>query len=240
MKYLNFDLLSDLDSQTFQQQMPYPWVNPYGLLYEDRYRSLLETLPDQTIFTSTFGRARKYGQQSHDRFTLKYRSDLSLPGPWEEFIRELQGKEYKSFLKDLLQCRSLELDFFWFYTPNGCSISPHCDHKNKVGAHLFYMNTEQDWKPEWGGETLILDDGGKLERESAPSFDEFSSTIPSKAIGNYSLIFARTANSWHGMKEIRCPEDRMRRVFMVAIKRNTPFDRLSRFFTLNKKPATDY
>ncbi|MCA9472527.1 MAG: hypothetical protein MRJ96_16895 [Nitrospirales bacterium] len=240
MHYLNAEMLESLPSRAFQQQTPYPWINPYGMLYEDRYRSLLETLPEQAIFTSTFGRARKYGQKSHDRYTLKYRKDLSLARPWAEFIQELQGQKYGNFLKTFFQCRSFELDFFWFYTPNGCSISPHCDHKNKIGAHLFYMNTEQDWSPEWGGETLILDDGGKLERKSAPSFDEFSSTIPSKAIGNYSLLFARTENSWHGMKEIRCPENRMRRVFMVAIKRHNPLEQLSRFFGLSKKPVEEY
>ncbi len=239
MNYLNSALLRDVDQVGFHSQAPYPWVNPYGLLHEDRYCALLEALPDQSVFASTFGRPRKYGQKSHDRYTLKYQDGLSLPLPWREFIQELRGEEYRKFLQTLLRCRSIELDFFWFYTPNGCSISPHCDHKNKVGAHLFYLNTEKDWKPEWGGETLILDDGGSLERKSAPGFEEFTNIIPSRAIGNYSLIFSRTSNSWHGMKEIHCPDDRMRKVFMVAIKRVTPLDRLSRLFGKNTS-SSDY
>ncbi|WP_447971251.1 hypothetical protein [Nitrospira sp. M1] len=230
MTYLNSETLGAIDVDAYQRQNPYPWVNPYGLLREEAYQCLIDALPDISLFNTTFGRARKYGQKSHDRFTLKYRQGLTLPDPWEEFLQELQGEEYGSFLKTFLKCRSFELDFFWFYTPNGCSISPHCDHKNKVGAHLFYFSTPTDWSPEWGGETLILDDGGHLDRKSAPDFDAFQHIIPSRAIGNYSLLFSRTPNSWHGMKEIHCPEDRMRKVFMVAIKHLTPMDRLSRVF----------
>ena len=237
--YFNSELLEAVDAQAYWAQSPYPWVNPYGLLHDEKYHCLLDTLPDKSLFTSTFGRSRKYGQKSHDRFTLKYRDGLALPSPWQEFIKELRGNTYGNFLNKLLQSRSFELDFFWFYTPDGCSISPHCDHKNKIGAHLFYFNTENDWKAEWGGETLILDDGGKIDRKSAPDFEAFSRSIPSRAMGNYSLLFSRTPKSWHGMQEIHCPEDRMRKVFMVAVKRVTPLDRMSRFFGVQRSTA-DY
>ena len=232
--YLNDDKLEAIDPQAYCAQSPFPWVNPFGLLHEEAFRHLLEALPDRSLFTPTFGRSRKYGQKSHDRFTLKYREGLTLPKPWEEFLQELRGKPYRNFLSKLFHTRSFEIDFFWFYTPDGCSISPHCDHKNKVGAHLFYFNTDQDWKPEWGGETLLLDDGGHINRKSAPEFEEFSNEIASRTIGNYSLIFTRTPNSWHGMKEIHCPEDFMRKVFMVAVKHVTPIDRLSRFFGMGR------
>lgn len=237
--YLNHEILESVDVEKYRAQSPYPWVNPYGLLHEDAFFQLLDDLPDLSLFTSTFGRSRKYGQKSHDRYTLKYRHGLILPKPWEELLKELQGKIYRNFLSQLFQSRSFELDFFWFYTPDGCSISPHCDHKNKIGAHLFYFNTEKDWKPEWGGETLLLDDGGKINRKSAPKFEEFSHEIASRTLGNYSLLFSRTPNSWHGMKEIHCPEDSMRKVFMVAVKRVTPMDRISRLFGMGR-PSEEY
>ena len=135
--YLNHEILESVDVEKYRAQSPYPWVNPYGLLHEDAFFQLLDDLPDLSLFTSTFGRSRKYGQKSHDRYTLKYRHGLILPKPWEELLKELQGKIYRNFLSQLFQSRSFELDFFWFYTPDGCSISPHCDHKNKIGAHLF-------------------------------------------------------------------------------------------------------
>lgn len=122
------------------------------------------------------------------------------------------------------------MDFFWFFTPSGCSVSPHCDHKDKIGAHLFYMNTKDDWDPAWGGETLLFDDGGKLPRSSAPDFSDFQQTISSNSVGNYSLLFARTTNSWHGVKEISCQEGSYRKLFMVAIKKFSPVERLTSFW----------
>jgi hypothetical protein len=51
--------------------------------------------------------------------------------------------------------------------------------------------------------------------------------------GNRSLLFARQGNSWHGVREIRCPEDRMRKVFIVVIDRYVPVSRIQRFWTTN-------
>ena len=164
--YLDWDRLNAIDPSTFQSQKPFPWINPYGLLMEQGYRRLLETLPDVSLFTAIFGKQRKYGQQSHDRFLLLYHDALDITTPWKEFITELRGKDYQAFLRRVLGIRSFELLFYWFYTPTSCSVSPHCDSKRKLGSHIFYFNTLQDWDRSWGGETLILDDGGRLDYTS--------------------------------------------------------------------------
>ena len=65
----------------------------------------------------------------------------------------------------LFNVNSLELTLHWHYTPNGCSVSPHCDAKHKLGSHIFYLNTEKDWKEHWGGETVVLDDEGQFDRQ---------------------------------------------------------------------------
>ena len=114
-------------------------------------------------------------------------------------------------------------------------MSPHCDSERKLGSHIFYFNTAQDWNPSWGGETLILDDGGRFKRESAPHFDNFERAIPSQALGNYSLLFARKGHSWHGVREIHCPEGYLRKVFIVVINRCTLVDRLRRIFVKSAK-----
>ena len=114
-------------------------------------------------------------------------------------------------------------------------MSPHCDSERKLGSHIFYFNTAQDWNPGWGGETLILDDGGRFKRESAPHFDDFARVIPSQALGNSSLLFARKGHSWHGVREIHCPEGYLRKVFIVVINRYTPVDRLRRLFGKSAK-----
>jgi hypothetical protein len=228
MRYLDVARLNALDPEAFQSRKPYPWLNPEGLLTEEGYARLHKTLPDISLFTPLFGKQRKYGQRSHDRFTLEYHEGLEVAQPWKEFIGELQSKDYHYFLRRMIGVRSFELFFHWHYTPNGCSVSPHCDAKRKLGSHIFYFNTAQDWDAAWGGETVILDDGGRFDYKSAPSFSDFEHVIASEALGNRSLLFARQDHSWHGVREIRCPQDAMRKVFIVVVNRYTPLDRLRR------------
>ncbi len=235
MTYIDFQRFAAIDPQLFQQKKPYPWINPEGFLTAEGHQQLLATLPDVSIFQRRFGVARAHGQQSHDRFTLEYHDDLPLAPTWKAFVAELYGQEYQAWLRRLFNVKSLELTLHWHYTPNGCSVSPHCDAKHKLGSHIFYFNTEQDWEEHWGGETVILDDDGQFDRKSAPKFEDFNKATVSKAIGNYSLLFARNGNSWHGVKEIQCPTDRMRKVFIVVINRFNMLDRAKRVFGTSAK-----
>lgn len=228
MAYLNLERMAGLDAAAFRHRYPYPWVNPEGLLTEDGYRSLREALPELSQFERNFDKPRKYGQQSHNRFSLQYREGLALPEPWQAFITELQGPDYRAFLRRMLGSSAFELDFHWHYTPQGCSVSPHCDANWKLGSHIFYFNTPDDWDPSWGGETVILDDGGRFSRRSAPQFADFERQYPTQALGNYSLLFIRRGNSWHGVREIDCPEGAMRKVFIVVIRRPAPAEYLRR------------
>ncbi len=235
MSFLDFSRLSAIAPNQFQQAHPYPWINPEGLLTEEGHQELLATLPDVSLFQRRFGVTRAHGQQSHDRYTLEYEEDLPLAPAWEAFIAELYDKQYQTWLKHLFNVHSLELTFHWHYTPHGCSVSPHCDAKHKLGSHIFYLNTEQDWEESWGGETVILDDAGKYDRKSAPKFEDFKKATVSRAIGNYSLLFARRGNSWHGVREIHCPPDKMRKVFIVVVNRFTLLDRVQRLFGKSAK-----
>lgn len=218
MTYLDMDALRALDPAAFQGRRPYPWANPAGLLTEEGFRHLRDTLPDVSRFNRVFGRQRKYGQQSHDRFNLEYEPGMELAPPWRDFIAELEGPAYRAVLSTLLARKRFSLRFHWHYTPNGCSVSPHCDSRDKLGSHIFYFNTAEDWDPSWGGETLILDDSGRHDPRSAPGFDAFDRTWPAEALGNRSLLFARRDRSWHGVREIACPPDALRKVFIVVIE----------------------
>ena len=231
MQYLDFDRLEAIDPAEYRAQKPYPWVNPEGLLTPEGFEALYRNMPDVAIFKRFFGKQRKAGQQPHDRFTLEFTDDTPVPTPWREFIGELAGKRYRRALYRLLGVRSLALNFHWHYTPNGCSVSPHCDSTRKLGSHIFYFNTEEDWKPEWGGETVVLDDGGRFDTASAPAFEDFDEAISSEAMGNRSFLFSRRGNSWHGVREIQCPPDRMRRVFIVVLNRADPLARLRAVFS---------
>jgi hypothetical protein len=217
MTYLDYDRMAAIDARAFRSQAPYPWMNPEGLLTDAGYQRLLTTLPDVSVFERNFGIERAHGQQSHDRFVLEYHEDLPVADAWHAFVAELRGADYYGFLKRMFGRGFLRLRFHWHYTPRGCSVSPHCDNRDKLGSHIFNFNTAADWDPAWGGQTLILDDGGRFDRRSAPGFEEFDSVVAADNLGNRSVLFARRGNSWHGVREIRCPEGAMRKVFIVIV-----------------------
>lgn len=217
MTYIDYAKLDAIDIEAFRDTKPYPYLNPVGLLTDEAFERLRTTLPPLEAMQPFFGYERSHGQQSHDRYVLEYEDHLEIAPAWREFIEELRGSRYKNFLYKAFDTRFLQLNFHWHYTPNGCSVSPHCDAKHKLGSHIFYFNTPGDWEPSWGGETIVLDDGGRFDRESAPKFEEFDRAIHAEAMGNRSFLFARSGNSWHGVQEIKCPEGRYRKVFIVVV-----------------------
>lgn len=227
--YLDIDKLRSIETEHFQDADPFPWINPKALISEDGYRQLVADLPDPEHFRSSFGRRRRHGQESHDRFALNYSDKLDLRTSWRGFIDDLKGPAYRQFLQRLLGVDDFDLTFHWHYTPRDCSLSAHCDAEWKLASHIFYFNTEDDWEERWGGQTLILDDGGSLSHRSAPTLDEFERVIPSKAIGNNSLLFQRTNHSWHGMYPLKQPIGVMRKVFIAEVRK---VDLMTRFRTL--------
>ncbi|MFQ5633751.1 MAG: hypothetical protein ACE5G3_00280 [Gammaproteobacteria bacterium] len=218
MQYLDLERLDALDEQEFANTKPYPFVNPAGLLTDEGYACLVENEVDVSVMTPSFGRKRSHGQYSHDRYVLEYQPDLDVvPTAWKEFIAELHGPHYTRFIRRMYRCRNFRLNMHWHYAPNGCAVSPHCDAAHKRGSHIFYLNTREDWDPAWGGATLILDDHGRAKANSAPAFEDFDRIVAGECIGNYSTLFERRDRSWHGVRELKCPDGRLRKVFIVVI-----------------------
>ena len=218
VKYFDQTAMGAMDDAAFRAARPYPWVNPSGLLHGQAFEELRAKMPPVELFNSSFGKRRKHGQQSHDRYALTYHPDLPIDPAWHEFLAELGSPAYRDFLARMIGNSRFDLEFRWHYTPNGCSVSPHCDAYWKLGSHIFYFNTEDDWDPSWGGETVILDDHGRFGFRSAPSFDDFDEAQGSESLGNRSLLFIRNGHSWHGVREINCPEGALRKIFLVVIK----------------------
>jgi len=228
MTYFDYDRLAGLDAAAFQTQQPFPWINPRGLLTDRAHQRLVETLPDVSLFERNFGTKRSFGQQPHDRYALEYSNDLDVAAPWRAFIAEIKGQRYRAFVRRMLGIDRFDINCHWHYATNGCSVSAHCDARRKYGSHIFYLNTPEDWDPAWGGQTEVLDDQGRLAHAANPEFDELAPVATSQAVGNYSLLFKRGEHSWHGVREIRCPPDRMRKIFIVVFNRVTPLIRLRR------------
>jgi hypothetical protein len=196
-------------------------MNPAELLLPAAFEALNESLPDVSQFEKSFDAPRRAGQMPHNRYKLEYDKKLSVPAHWGRFIAELRSARYRRAMSRLLGVRSLEFRMHWHYAPRGSSVSPHCDGERKLGSHIFYFHGEGDWDQAWGGETLVLDDGGKFSPDSAPDFDEFVGAVKAESSGNRSFIFSRNGNSWHGVRPLQCPEDRMRKVFIVVLNQSS-------------------
>ncbi len=216
MKYINIEKLRNLDRNGFLTIKPYPYLNEEGLLTAQGYRDLLHNMPALDLFDTRIGEQRVGGQAPHDRYSLEYRPGLPVPQPWQEFIAELRSDAYRHELERLLGARKLEFRMHWHYTPTGMDVSPHCDARREHGSHLFYFNSKEDWEPSWGGATLVLDDGGRLDCKTAPPLEEFDAVHELESIGNYSALLLRTDRAWHAVRPITCPEDRMRKIFILV------------------------
>jgi hypothetical protein len=217
MQYLNREVLESLSAESFQKAQPYPYVHINNSLTAEGYARLHETLPDVEKFDRHVGMKRGHGQAAHNRYMLHYRAGLELPAPWRKFVNELHGEYYQQFLCRLLGARTYIPTFSWHYAWAGCDVSPHCDASRKRATHIFHFNDENDWNQAWGGETLILASERPIPTHSAPTFDELTVAAAHGPGGNGSLLFQRTPHSWHGMKPLKCPPEKLRQIFSVTL-----------------------
>jgi hypothetical protein len=220
MEYLNCDCTEGVSAADFQGRRPYPWVNLPGTLTSQGFEQLRQTLPDVSLFDRKVAVKRAFNQGYHDRYILHYRQGMKLAAPWQEFIDELHGKTYDSFVRRLFGLRRhsrVILTMEWYYGWQGCAVSPHCDARRKLGTHIFYFNTDDDWKSNWGGHILIMDDQGRWKTHSGPSFDDLQVAASLDPRGNGSLLFQRTAHSWHGVRPLEAPPNHLRKLFIVTI-----------------------
>ncbi|MEZ5569135.1 MAG: hypothetical protein R3E54_12450 [Halioglobus sp.] len=222
MKYLDIDTLRNLSREDFLAVKPYPYFNE-PVLTDAGYNELLANMPPLELFEQKFGYERRAGQAPHDRYSLEYAPGMPVPLPWQTFIGELCSDAYRGEIARLLGARKIEFRFHWHYTPSGADVSPHCDARREHGSHLFYFNSPEEWDPAWGGATLVLDDGGRLDFNSAPDYADFDDITECQSIGNFSALMLRTDHSWHAVRAIDCPPDKLRRVFIVVVNPDNLF-----------------
>jgi len=220
MEYLNRRCLEALAAKEFREREPYPFVDLRDTLTAEGYERLRGTLPDISLFDRKVGVKRAYGQGYHDRSILHYLPGVAGADPWKEFIAELQGDTYVGFVRrafGLRPTKPLIPTMEWYYAWQGCGVSPHCDARRKLATHIFYFNTESDWHSDWGGRILIMDDGKRMKAHSAPEFEQLGVAASLDPRGNGSLLFGRTAHSWHGVRPLESPPGHLRKLFIVTI-----------------------
>ncbi len=222
LQFLDAEVMHSVETESFRAIRPYPWSNPLNFVRPEQMRKLIADLPPQEQFRERFDYARKHGQESHNRFVLDYTDELSLAPSWHAFVEELRGDTYREFVCRLLDVRQVRFSFQWHYTPRGASVSPHVDSRRKIGSHIFYLNPDTEWRPEWGGQTLVLDDHGEFHRDSNPDVDSFHACQVSSNAENRSLIFGRGKKSWHAVRALECPEGVLRKIFIVRYEKHQP------------------
>lgn len=223
MSFINYSVLGNISEKEFQNTKPFPWINPEGALTKEAFSKLEAALPDVALFEKSVGLKRAHGQKPHDRYELKYTKGVAVDPVWEEFIEEIFSPQYQNEIARIFGIKNFTTRCQWQYAYEGCSVSPHCDSPNKLGSQIFYMNTPKNWKEEWGGRTLVLDDGGKFSCDSAPDLSEFEIAGASIIIPNRSFIFGRNNHSWHAVEELVCPEGAYRKLFTVVFNRKPSF-----------------
>lgn len=216
MQCIRFEKWQAIDAAHYQAQKPYPYLNIMDLLYDDALQALNASTPDISLFKKCYDQQRAYGQQPHNRYNLEYSPDLPLSEAWLCFLRELTSAEYCEKLAVLMGVPKILIRFHWHYQLQGDSVCPHCDEENKLGTHLFYLNPEADWHTDWGGQTLILNDYGKIDPHSAPELEQLDCVAASKPNGNSSLLFTNKPHGWHAVKSLRCPKGAMRKMLLVV------------------------
>ena len=133
------------------------------------------------------------------------------------FLAELdEGSAYRDFIARMLGANDFSVRYAWHMGVTNSEVSPHRDNRKKLGTHIFYFNTDEDWDAAWGGEILVLE--GKQTDAGNPDFDEFTKAHAAPLLNNQSFLFKNTPNGWHGVKPLTCPEGRYRRLFNVIIE----------------------
>ena len=238
---INYELLTSFQQKLFIQNRPFPWYNFNTFLTEEGFNRLLQDFPSIELFEKHQGLERIYGQRPHNRYYLAYKTSVyhqiehrdrgiidykHLPQSWQTFIEELEtSRIYQDFIKSLFEVADFEIRYAWHIGVTNSEVSPHKDAEQKIGTHIFYFNTDDDWEPSWDGSTLVL--GEKLKNVMNPDFNDFTTVIPTQFTNNHSFLFKNTPNAWHGVKPLTCPEGKYRRLFNVIFEFPQTNSRLS-------------
>lgn len=229
----NQALITAFNKTDFTHRQPFPWYNFKSLLTEETFSALYTEFPALDFFEKHEGLARNHRQRPHDRYYLAYEETIytkldrqqekgiirheQLSPSWQVFMDALlTDSSYRQFICDLLGVNSFTARYAWHVATAGRSVSPHVDARNKIGTHIFYFNTSQDWKSEWGGSTLIL--GEKNCERMNPEISDFGTVEAVEVMDNRSFLFKNQPEAWHAVDTISCPPETHRRIFNVIFE----------------------
>ncbi|MDL2407116.1 2OG-Fe(II) oxygenase [Rhizobium calliandrae] len=224
--FIDYGLLRQFDFDGFKSKAPFPWENIEGFLTKEGFQALYTDYPSLELFEYHNNVRRGHGQRPHNRHFLAYESSAhhkgvvrheQLPATWQRFIDEIgTSDEYRRFIRRALGASEFILRYEWHVGSQGSEVSPHLDLPRKLGTHLLYFNTSDDWNHEWGGATLALE-GKKIEALN-PDFSDFESVSASRITDNRSFLFKNTSLAWHGATALTSPPGSYRRLFNIVVE----------------------
>jgi len=228
--FIDYELLRAFDADGFKSRAPFPWHNFGGFLTAEGFRALHGEFPPLELFEYHSNIRRAHGQRPHNRYYLAYESSIyhkqadsgvirrdQLPAAWQRFMDELESsEEYQNFIRRALGVSTFITRYAWHVGSQGSEVSPHVDAAEKIGTHILYFNTSDEWNPEWGGATLVL--GGKQTAAMNPDFAAFATRDEARIVDNHSFLFKNTPDAWHGVSALTCPPDSYRRLFNIIVE----------------------
>lgn len=231
--FINYDLLDRFPVEQFRLRQPFPWANLQGFLTSEGFARLYREFPPLEVFEEHRDIDRAYGQRPHNRYYLAYETSIyhlgerprkgvlsreQLPASWRAFMDELESSvRYHEFVRRALGVQTFQARYAWHLGFRGSEVSPHVDSTNKLGTHIIYFNTSDEWDPSWGGETLAL--GGRRTDVMNPDFSDFSTSAAAHVLDNGSFLFKNTPEAWHGVRRLTSPPGKFRRLFNVIFER---------------------
>ena len=231
-------VLDSLSLDEFRATKPFPWHHFTGALRPDAFAQLLADYPPLELFQWHQGLSGQYYSRPHDRWFLEYHPEgpsargqaqkADLPAVWQRFLDELE-RDDSAYRRHMLHWlgieREIELRLTWHLGVTGSEVSPHIDTDKKVGTHIFYFNTTDDWDAAWGGNLLVLDPGEQGGRDH--DFDDFRLEAEIDLLGNRSFLFKNDHRAWHGVRPLQCPDGHYRRLFNVVYEKPARTERRS-------------
>jgi hypothetical protein len=117
--FINQDLLSTVDADSFRSITPFPWHNFHEFLTPEGFETLYRDFPSLDLFEQHSGITRSHGQRPHNRYYLAYESSIyrskqrkngviqhdELPKSWQQFIEELETSDVYRKLIRVVKCR---------------------------------------------------------------------------------------------------------------------------------------
>jgi hypothetical protein len=239
-KFLDESVMAAFDVDAFLATRPFPWHTLDGLLTDVGFEALRNDYPPLELFDWHAGRRGRRYVKPQDRYFLEYDSTAQaapgnagpddLPAAWRQFIDELEtSAPYRALIEQIIDSPIQLVRYTWHMGVTGSEVCPHIDTDTKMATNIFYFNTVDDWDPAWGGNTIILD--GKKPGVEYPDFGDFDAGETLEYLGNRSLLFRNTADAWHGVRPLTCPEGSYRRIFNVV------FEHLDRRLDLDQRVA---